>query len=214
VNTATFLTQVLSSPGYHIPVEANFVISIDGINELIKKLKTVEEEIADKNLLVDTNFNDILDQNDVFFATYASIPGESVAPARVGFASVNSVYGGLLSGPILKGRRDLAELKIGFIETNRSIVDYILRPWAVAISQYGLFARSSDSSQNFKTNITISYLDKTAGDINNSPRIRKRITFNNAAPTDIAGFRSEYGSRSETRITDTSWTYSTYKVST
>jgi len=198
VNTATFLTQVLSSPGYHIPVEANFVISIDGINDLINKLKT----------------NDILDQNDVFFATYASIPGESVTPARVGFASVNSVYGGLLSGPVLKGRRDLAELKIGFIETNRSIVDYILRPWAVAISQYGLFARSSDSSQNFKTNITISYLDKTAGDINNSPRIRKRVTFNNAAPIDIAGFRSEYGSRSEARVTDTSWTYSTYKVST
>ena len=210
-----FLTQVLSDPALHIPIEANFVVSIEGISSIINNLENNLDIISDNALTVynGTIWSQIkqLSDNDIFFANGITIPGEGSNSSRVGIE--NSTTGGLLTGPTLRGRKSLGNFEISFLETNSSFIDYVMRPWVVAAAQYGLFARGGNSSQNFKTRVTANYLDKTSNDPAN-PIYRKTISFVNAVPVDVAGFESAYGNgKVGMRTAKTVWTYSTYEVS-
>ena len=152
-------------------------------------------------------------QKTVLFANGVTIPGDGSTSARVG-ADGNGLHGGLLTTPILKGRKDLTNLEITFLETNASFVDFVMRPWAVAVAQYGLFTRAPNDPQNFKTTITISYLrkDKSAGDNDDE---RKIIKFKDVAPIEVQGYETAYGATGkgvDMRTVKTVWTYSTYSI--
>ena len=219
----------LSNENTHIPVEANFKIRISnlffadaGTIPVLAKLNNVQKQIAPNNgvlkvLVGNQNVwpQGAYKQDTVLFANGVSVPGESVGVARAGMsAESGGLHGGLLSAPILKGRKDLSNLEITFIETNVSFIDTIIRPWSVATAQYGLFARSQNSLQNFKTTVTIDYLDKT-GKANEDSETRKRITFSDAAPVEVASYETTYGSTGKStdiRSTKTSWVYSTYSI--
>lgn len=210
---------------YNIPIEANFAVTIENLFEsysgIIDKLGRVEEIISPSNHTVgvlDSGYwwelPDSLTKAGIFFANSVTVPGESSSTARVGMAQVNNLFGGLLSAPILKGRADAANLDISFIETNMSFVDSVMRPWSIAISQFGLFAREPTSWQNFKTNVSINYLNKRAYS-DEDYSIRKRITFFDAAPVSVEGYTSKYGATGanvQTRTSKTSWVYSTYAI--
>ena len=208
MNTSSFLKHILSTSGYHIPIEANFVVGVIGINRLRANLEVYAEELSDNNLFVDNSIT--ISDDDIYFANSVTIPGETVGTDRVGFSKVNTLYGGLLSGPLITGRKDTENFSISFLETNKSFIDHVLRPWSVAVSQYGLFARDPRDSQNFKTTVTIDFLDK--GVEGSDAEIRKKILFNNAAPVSVEGFSASYG-EVKYRTVKTTWTYSTYKVS-
>ena len=213
LQTETFLNQVISDSALNIPIEANFVIGISNINSIINNLDANKDIVSDSKLYVNVDFNTLELEDDMFFATGVNLPGESILSGRAGYSTDNSLYGGLLSGPILKGRKDTNNLEITFIETNVSFIDYVLRPWTVTAAQFGLFARSGASKQNFKTNISVSFLDKNNSNTGDS-KIRKNLLFVNAVPTEVGGFEASYGAEKSTglRTVKTSWIYSTYKV--
>jgi len=208
---------------YSIPIEANFAVTIENLFEpdsgILDKLGDVEEIISPSKTVRVLNsrlWNNLttLTKAGIFFANSVTVPGESSSTARVGMAQVNNLFGGLLSAPILKGRADAANLDISFIETNMSFVDSVMRPWSIAISQFGLFAREPTSWQNFKTNVSINYLNKRAYS-DEDYSIRKRITFFDAAPVSVEGYTSKYGATGanvQTRTSKTSWVYSTYAI--
>jgi hypothetical protein len=208
--------DVLASKELHIPLEANFIVQIGDITGILEKLNKAADTIS--KIKVESN-NSIWQFNtekfnNLYFATSVSLPGESVTTGRVGFSTESGgVYGGLLSGPVLKGRKDNTNLEIGIIETNNSFIDYVMRPWVVAVSQFGLFARIPTNDQNFKTIVQVYFLDKIGTDTG-IPFIRKSITFNNAAPVEVSGFEVGYGNGKGTdlRVAKTVWTYSTYSV--
>lgn len=207
----------LSNGNTSIPIEANFKITIDNLFEnIITKLKNVENTISPtEGILKIINTKDIWvegqykTQETILFANGVTVPGESSTIARVG-PNGDGLHGGLLTAPILKGRKDLTNLEITFLETNVSFIDTIIRPWSVAVAQYGLFARAAESPQNFKTTVTVNYLNK----VNN--KIRKQITFKDAAPVEVQGYETAYGSGgkgTEVRFAKTTWVYSTYSIS-
>lgn len=229
LNITEFI-NFLSNANTHIPVEANFKITIDNVLTkdgdgltIIEKLVLKENEMFQAD---NSNLLQIIDsksawpesvyknQGTILFANGVTVPGESTAIARAGAASdTGGLHGGLLSAPIIKGRKDLSNLEITFLETNVSFIDSVLRPWAVAVSHYGLFARDRKSYQNFKTNVTVDYLSKEATSV--VGMVRKRIKFNDAAPVEVGGFETSYGSTgksTEMRVTKTVWTYSTYSI--
>jgi len=111
----------------------------------------------------------------------------------------------------LKGRQNLTNLDITFIETTDSFLDYFMRPWVVAASQFGLFTKrdKENSSQNFKTKIEIYFYDKLSPD---GTGIRKRLLFNDAVPLEVGGYEASYGKTVGMRTTKTSWIYSTYEI--
>jgi hypothetical protein len=216
-DTENFLQKVLSNPGFHIPIEANFIIGMQGLNtRIIKNLNTNYNNIQffDKVNIADTRVLwKVITDDDLFLANGVSIPGETLKTSKVGYSSDNNgLYGGFLSSPVFNGRGDTGNLSITFLETNKSFLDYVIRPWIVAASHYGYFAKSSGSTQNFKTDITITFLDKTS--TGNDAGIRKIFVFHDAVPINLEGADANYGGTASTgiRTSKISWTYSTYEV--
>ena len=215
MNNNTFLTQVLSSPDFHIPIEANFVVEIYGIQSIIQNLLKNKDLIADNNLEIYPEVWSNLAENDIFFANGVKLPGDGSDSTRVGVSDA-TVSGGLLSGPILTGRKSLVNFEISFLETNQSFIDFVIRPWIVAVSQFGIFARDPKSAegqqQNFRTNVVISFLDKSQD--STLQAVRKQVTFYNAAPINVDGYDAAYGNgKNIMRVAATTWLYSRYKVS-
>lgn len=206
-----FLTQVLQSPEYSIPIEANYSINMSNLEEIGAKLFRNRNIISDQKLLIRYELINRL-KDEVFLATSINLPGESVATGRVGFTGDNTIYGGLLSAPVLRGRQNLNNLDITFIETNDSLLDYFLRPWVVAASQFGLFSRRKNSPQNLKTEIMVTFFSKKTKNNDTTPAERKTLVFYDAVPVEVGGYEAAYGKSVGVRTTKTSWIYSYYQV--
>ena len=207
MNPQSFLNK-LQSKQYSIPIEANYSVIIYDIGRIAKNLTTNQDIITDKKIEEYVFWPDI--EQEMFLATSINLPGENMASGRVGYTGENTVYGGLLSGPVLKGRQNLTNLDITLIETTDSFVDYFMRPWVIAASQFGLFTkRDQNSSQNFKTKIEVLFYDKLSDD---GLGIRKRLLFNDAVPLEVGGYEASYGKTVGMRTTKTSWIYSTYEI--
>jgi hypothetical protein len=234
MDNSTFLSQVISSPDFHIPLEANFVVGIDNIQKIVGNLNSNIDVICDSNLNIYENVWGQISNDDMYFANGVKIPGEGSNSNRVGID--NPTVGGLLSGPTLRGRKALTNFEISFLETNTSFIDFVIRPWIVAGSQFGLYARKLESAgsvitsnQDFRTNVTITFLSK-AGQTKNTqlqvrgrtggiqyssvdPEHRKTITFFNAAPVDLQSYDAAYGnSKTNMRVSAVAWTYSNYEI--
>ena len=209
-NINQFLTDILSSPDFHIPIEANFVVSFDRLDQIINNLNSI---IPDK-IIKTGDWNKVKDGYDIFFANGVTVPGETVNSSKAGFsAGGDGLYGGLLSGPVLTGRANLTNFEITFLETSQSFADQVIRPWIVNAAHYGLFARkNSKSIQNFKTDVTVAFKKNTSSD-SGDPVNRKIIVFKDAVPTSMEGYSASYGgSKVATRNIKTTWIYSTYEI--
>ena len=220
-----FFNNVLTNPNLYIPLEANFAVRFNNFDLILINLDYDETlyQYSDESFLnapsVSKNFSDGVDPSsgEIFFANGVKIPGEGSDFGRVGmYTAASNVAGGLLSSPILKGRKNLTNLEISFLETNTSFIDFIMRRWIIAASQYGLFARSAASAQNFKTDITITFLDKnTQNPYGSGSQLaaRKVLTFHDAVPVDISSYDAAYGNtKTNMRTTAVQWIYSTYDV--
>ena len=210
-NINQFLTDILSSPDFHIPIEANFVVSFDRLDQIINNLNSI---IPDK-IIKTGDWNKVKDGYDIFFANGVTVPGETVNSSKAGFsAGGDGLYGGLLSGPVLTGRANLTNFEITFLETSQSFADQVIRPWIVNAAHYGLFARKNPTSiQNFKTDVTVAFKKNTSSD-SGDPVNRKIIKFKDAVPTSMEGYSASYGgSKVATRNIKTTWIYSTYEIS-
>lgn len=164
-----------------------------------------------------------IDTTDVFFVNSVTVPGENIGTDKMGgsaaaadkeAANTASNYGGFLGAPILTGRTNVANVEISFLETNQSFIDYVLRPWVIAASHYGLFARNPNTitaaSQNFKTDIIVAFLDKRNPNGGTLPH-RKTVTFKNAVPITVGGGTFAYGP-AKSRNVKTTWIYTTYEI--
>lgn len=135
-------------------------------------------------------------QNTVgcIFAQGVNLPGETVNVDRVGITEGSRR--GFINAPIINGRSDYEPMEIGFLETNQSFVDGVLRPWSILIAHEGLIAQPKNSS--IKADIHVYQLAK-AGEY--TPNIvRKAWTFKDCAPTFISPEQltydsSDYGKR-------------------
>ena len=214
-NINQFLTDILSSPDFHIPIEANFVVSFDKLNQIINNLNINNlNSIIPDNIIKTGDWNKVKDGYDIFFANGVTVPGETVNSSKAGFsAGGDGLYGGLLSGPVLTGRANLTNFEITFLETSQSFADQVIRPWIVNAAHYGLFARKDlRSIQNFKTDVTVAFKKNTSSDSGN-PVNRKIIVFKDAVPTSMEGYSANYGgSKVATRNIKTTWIYSTYEI--
>ena len=215
-NINQFLTDILSSPDFHIPIEANFVVSFDRLDLIIDNLNinNLNSIIPDK-IIKTGDWSKVKDGYDIFFANGVTVPGETVNSSKAGFsAGGDGLYGGLLSGPVLTGRANLTNFEITFLETSQSFADQVIRPWIVNAAHYGLFARKdSRSIQNFKTDVTVAFKKNTSSD-SGDPVNRKIIVFKDAVPTSMEGYSASYGgSKVATRNIKTTWIYSTYEIS-
>ena len=135
-------------------------------------------------------------------ANSIKIVGESVKLNRVG--AVNSE--GYLRGLVSQGREDFGYLDIAFIETNTSFVDFVLRPWLIAVTKESLIARKDDKK---RVNITCTMYGLAGKDKDAIPR--KKFIFFNSFPQSVDG--EEYNfTDSEVNLRKASFAFTHYAM--
>lgn len=141
------------------------------------------------------------------FVNSAQIPSEKFTVADVGVDNNR----GFIPGIVGSSRDGYASnsLTLGFMETNTSFVDFILRPWVILSSHYGL-VRRKQPGLSITCNIVLLHYAKTFQNISMVPR--KVFRFYNCVPIMINN--QTYGYKEATEVTsyDVSFCYTNYTV--
>ena len=138
------------------------------------------------------------------FAQGVNLPGENINVQHVGIDSGSGR--GFINSPIITGRAEFTSLDMGFLETNRSFVDGVLRPWSILVAHKGLIA----SQHSIKANIDVYELAKN-GDCNPTI-IRKAWHFEDCAPINISPEEKTYNSNSDYPKRQANFVYNSYYV--
>lgn len=211
-NAINYISSEIGSFGnLSIPVEANFIVQfLNPIPDSIQDLTGVDsieptkwEDTKNKSSQASTFATSNQDEYGILFASKINIPGESLTNQKVGIKETTT--GILLGAPVLNNRAQNTNLKIDFIETNNSFPDFVIRPWVLAASHYGLFARDKNSKQNVKRELKITWLD-----YNKTPR--KIFNFFDCVPVSLAGSEYSYSDSSQVRTISTDWIYKNYSL--
>jgi hypothetical protein len=221
----TFI-NFLSNPNTQIPVDSNFLISFVLPKALTTNVWSDQSidigytpwDTYENNWDVDTSLKALSEELKkqtqgvhggpvCLFAQGVNIPGESVGVSRPGV--LDGASGGLISGIVSTERAQYDTLKMDFLETNRSFLDYIIRPWITLVGHYGLITRSKDSTQNIKTDITVTYYDKN--DSKTNAGIRKIFVFQGCAPVSLPESSYSYG-KAEIKIAAANFAFNKYTL--
>ena len=134
--------------------------------------------------------------------------------------------GGFVAGYVGDRRSDYGssnKVDISFLETNRDIIDYFIKPWIVAASYKGLI---EDDDRPIKCNITATlysrandyYSNKWFSSQDSTRRtvdysLRKQINFKNCMPVNVEGDQISYGELSfEELVKTVSFVFSHYQI--
>ena len=104
-------------------------------------------------------------------------------------------------------------LNIEFKETNTSFIDFVVRPWVILASHFGMVARNpkdpAQIAKNMKVNMHVLQYTRTRPGVSMIPR--KAWTFYNCVPYNVSEQSLDY--TDEKLVTyRTLWTYSNYTV--
>jgi hypothetical protein len=218
-NDISTFENFLKNPETSIPLDSNFLIAFNTIPNGIKNTFNDNEighyepeawgiNVEKESLIKNT---ETVQQYKCLFANGVTLPSESVGQKRVGMQDLYAENsGGILSGVVSTSRDSKAPLKITFLETNVSFLDTIIRPWVVAVSHYGLYARTAGSAYDVKTTLTVNQFDHR---VNSKDKIRKQYTFFDCAPISFDEITLTYG-KADTTVISVNWVYKNYKIFT
>lgn len=205
--------EFLADENTHIPMGSNFVIRFNNVPAVLRDNRIVEFEKNWNVIKTQEVLQKYLIDKNMFFVNGITLPTESVGVGRVGMAELYGEHsGGLLSGMVSKSRTQQGALNISFLETNKSFIDFVIRPWVTLVSHYGLcsFKRVNEPLDPIKTTISAVFYSLKEG--SEDSRLRKHFKFFDCAPVGIDdGGTFSYGDTS-VRIVKTSWAYSKYSI--
>ena len=196
-----FVHQMFCRWAYNPALQFMWVLVIDAHNRdylkksIIETFPNYEPPGWSVGQIVNDTWTDQT-QNTIgcIFAQGVTLPGESTKVEYVGITEGSKR--GFINAPIISGGEDYEPMEIGFLETNQSFTDGVLRPWSRMIKHEGLLARPRNES--LKADIHVYQLAK-AGEY--TPNIvRKAWTFKDCAPTFVSDEQltydtSDYGKR-------------------
>lgn len=145
------------------------------------------------------------------FAHEITIPTEQYDVSSASVPNNRGFLPGILGG----GRSvEPPSIVINFRETNTSFIDFVIRPWVILASHFGMTARPGDIKgkkdfRNMKVNMTLLEYTRTYHSISMIPR--KVFTFYNCIPYQVSEQSLDYTDDKLTTYS-TRWTYSNYTV--
>jgi hypothetical protein len=215
----TLFQQFLADPGTSIPVNSNFIVFIESFPLGLQSFTDSQISQFEPNKWAVSETGDKLTaqvlspayNGKCFFVNGITLPNESIGSKRVGLAEeFGDLAGGVLSGVVSTSRASKGPLRATFLETTDSFIDAVLRPWVVAVSHYGLFARAENSAYNVKTNIKVAMYNSRT---NKREVQRKVYTFFECAPISFEAESLTWG-RADTKTVATEWVYNYYTIET
>jgi len=213
----TFLKS-LSQWNTSIPLNTQFIILIDNFpvgltTQVLRELEPVVNSTGfDINLAKETTTN-FKNQGMVgcIFANQFNIPDDSVVADK---ATIQNNRG-FIPGSVLKNRNNFGNFSLSLRETNTSFVDFVMRPWVIMASHYGLVARNpndqSEVLKNPKTNLTVIQYTRSKEGLSQIPR--KTWRFYNCVPTSISSRDYKNDESEGVKNFTTTWTFDKYEIS-
>lgn len=141
------------------------------------------------------------------FANTVQIPSESYAVENASVENNRGFIPGIISG----NREGYAgkPLEIGFMETNTSFIDNVMRPWVMLASHMGHVTRK-DPKYSVKTNISVYFYSKTFQNLNMIPR--KVFRFYNCVPTQVQQQLFDYEEKTTVPGYTVNFSYTNYTI--
>jgi hypothetical protein len=220
ISPRNYFLQQLSSWFSAIPMSTQWIVLVDaypaGLNtSLIQSLERTDGDKsgfdidAAKNLLTNYGYQKVV---GCLFAHAVTIPHENFQVQSVSIPNNRGFLPGVIAGGRYGGDTPMP-LTIEFKETNTSFLDFVIRPWVILASHFGMVSRNpTDPNQaikNMKATIHILQYTRTRPGVSQIPR--KAWTFYNCVPYDVPEQALDYVD--EKLMTNrTFWTYSNYTV--
>lgn len=213
---ASFI-EFLGSPDTQIPLDSNFLLVFEsdpilpraltsdfpvGLENGYWDVNNVKNALT--NIVVKGENNAPLGGRGCMFVHAFDVPGEAIASSRPGTLANNSSF---RSGVVTGERTQYGStIDLGILETNKSFIEFVIRPWIALVSHYGLFTRAPQSVQNVKTNMSGILFDR-----NNKNEVRKVYRFSGVAPVSMASVNYAFG-KNDARIDKVSFVFNNFGI--
>lgn len=203
-----FLNAVLSTPAGALPKQPLWILVFDfdsNIKNTIKRVKQYEPRMPEP-WLIDDALNTVTsrryqEEKGCMFAQTVIVPGDSLNYSQEGIT-----YNSFIRGGVATGRREFDTLRIGFLNTNVSFVDNVIRPWVVMTGHLGMIARPL--SQKYRCNLTIYKLGIIRRDL--PPFIAQQFNFWEVCPINVFAETLDYSNNGTNLIKDAEFAYQWY----
>jgi len=222
ISTRDYFLLQLQSWLTSIPLQTQWIAVIDSFpyalrTDIIQGLERTDAgkkgfDISQaKTLLASYPFQKVI---GCVFAQGAQIPGESYGAVDMPIENNRGFIPGIISTD--RAGYSNTPLRLSFLETNTSIVDFVFRPWAILASHYGYVARPGDQPGskdffNMKSNITILCYTRSYQNVSQIPR--KVFTYYNVVPTLVTPIQLDYsGEPNQATSYQVDFTYTNYTV--
>lgn len=209
--TLQFLNYISSQWDTSIPLRTLWTLQFDNLPAVmggVDSILGVTERTNSSVVKFPVNFN-ISNTSygnttiPTLLAQKIEFPTESVV---TGYTENNNT-GGLVGGYYAGRREPYNTIKVDFLETNKDIIDFIIRPWVIAVAHKGLV---EDNKTFIKTNMTASLYSKF-NEFNWA--LRKQVVFESAAPVGVPGDALSYeGSDNANIVRSCMFTYKRYYI--
>lgn len=213
-----YFHSMLCQWAYNIAQSFSFVIIIEAPNKdfLLKEIQshvpTLEPVGWDIKDIVNDTWQDATQTTvGCIFAEGVRLPSETTTIDHVGITEGSRR--GFINAPIVTGRSDFDTLDVGFIETNQSFVDGVLRPWTILAAHKGLLATKANES--IKSIIHVYQLARAMNENENIIRkniIRKHWQFKDCVPINIASEDITYANVSSYPKKQVQFVYNSYNL--
>lgn len=146
------------------------------------------------------------------FAQGVDIPQEGFEVNNINIDNNRGFIQGVAAGDRYAYNQN--RLTLTFLETNTSFIDFVIRPWVIMASHFGLVARPGDvpgskDKLNMKSIITLMCYTRSYQNISQIPR--KVFTFYNCVPHAIVDQPYTYD-KDGIASYSTYWTYTNYTI--
>ena len=216
-----FLQNILSTPAGALPKgplwivqfegsyddSAGAYIGASGIPNIINQVADYEPKPTPWNTrkAIQTICSDnFLQTKACLLAQNVTVPGEGIVATGV----EGIQYNGFIRGKVGGGRNDFEDLTIGFLNTNVSFVDNVIRPWVIMTGHKGLIARTG--VDQYRTNISVHRLG--ISDHKDPPFILQTFNFYGVCPVQVSNEEYTYSDNGAPVIKNVTFTYLWYTV--
>lgn len=203
-----FLNAVLSTPVGALPKGPLWVVVIDFDNNLrntIKKVKEYEPRMPEAwdidDALTTITSRRYQEEKGCVLSQSVSLPGEALITTAAG-----EQYNGYIRSQVGAGRQDFEPLRIGFLNTNVSFVDNVMRPWVIMTGHLGFIARPP--SEKYRTTITLYKLGVES--VDKAPFILQQYNFWGCCPVNISSEEYTYSAGNTAVVKSADFIYQWY----
>ena len=196
--TSQFLNYISSTWDQTIPLKTLWTLQFTSLPQVIRSV----DAILAGTERTSTSIAKFPTNKRISDLSYSDFTASTLLAQKITFPSDslsinttrNDNMGGLFGGYYSSQRENYNSINVDFLETNKDIIDFIMRPWLIAATYKGLV---EDNELSIKTDMIVSLYSKYD---QNTWGGRKNIKFEGVVPVNTPGDTLGYESSNNAAI--------------